>query len=53
MAKDKADNMAATGADVITSADCGCLMNISGTLDKQGRSMPAKHLATLLWERSQ
>lgn len=53
MAKDKADNIAATGADVITSADCGCLMNISGTLDKQGRSLPVKHLATLLWERSQ
>lgn len=53
MSADKADNIAATGADVLTSADCGCLMNISGTLDKQGRSMPAKHLATVLWERTQ
>lgn len=53
MAKDKADNMAATEADMIVSGDCGCLMNIAGTLEKQGRAIPAKHLATLLWERSQ
>jgi L-lactate dehydrogenase complex protein LldE len=45
--------MAATGAECIVSADCGCLMNIGGTLEKQGRAMPTKHLATLLWERVQ
>ena len=53
MANDKARAMAATGADVITSADCGCLMNIGGTLDKlaeQGECepMPVAHLATLV-----
>jgi L-lactate dehydrogenase complex protein LldE len=53
MAADKADAMAATGAECIVSADCGCLMNIGGTLEKQGRAMPTKHLATLLWERAQ
>lgn len=53
MAADKADAMAATGADCIVSADCGCLMNIGGTLEKQGRPMATKHLATLLWESAQ
>lgn len=53
MAADKADAMTATGAECIVSADCGCLMNIGGTLEKQGRAMPTKHLATLLWERAQ
>ncbi|WP_221798210.1 (Fe-S)-binding protein [Oceanobacter mangrovi] len=58
MAHDKAMAMAATGADLMTSADCGCLMNISGTmqlLEQQGQcqAMPVKHLATLVWEAAQ
>ncbi len=53
MANDKARAMAATGATVITSADCGCLMNIGGTLDKlaeQGecQAIPVAHLASLV-----
>lgn len=57
MAHDKALAMAATGADLITSADCGCMMNIGGTLEKLvenrvegARVMPVKHLATLAYE---
>jgi L-lactate dehydrogenase complex protein LldE len=53
MAHDKAMAMSATAADVITSADCGCLMNIGGTLDVlaaegKARAMPTRHLATLV-----
>jgi len=51
MAADKAKAVAATGCDVLVSADCGCLMNISGTLQKQGNNIPAQHLATLLYQR--
>lgn len=55
MAEDKALAMDATGADVITSADCGCMMNIGGTLDRlaeqgKARSIPTQHLATLVKE---
>ena len=51
MAADKAAAVAATGCDLLTSADCGCLMNISGTLSKQGKEIPAQHLASLLYQR--
>ena len=56
MADDKARYMAATGADVIVSADCGCLMNIGGTLDelaKKGEcsNIPTQHIATFVRRR--
>lgn len=51
MAADKAQAIAATGCDVLASADCGCLMNISGTLQQQGKPTEAKHLATVIRER--
>ena len=51
MAADKAEAIAATGSDCLVSGDCGCLMNISGTLEKQGRPLRAQHLASLLYQR--
>lgn len=56
MADDKARYMAATGADVIVSADCGCLMNIGGTLDELSRkgecqSIPTEHIASFVRRR--
>lgn len=51
MAADKADAVAATGCQRLVSADCGCLMNIGGTLEKQGRAVKTQHLASLLYER--
>jgi len=56
MADDKARYMAATEADVIVSADCGCLMNIGGTLDELARkgecqSIPTEHIASFVRRR--
>ena len=52
MAADKAAAVRATGADLLVSQDCGCLMNIGGTLDRQGSGPPVRHIAELLWERT-
>ncbi|WP_430462165.1 (Fe-S)-binding protein [Thalassolituus sp. LLYu03] len=51
MAADKASAIAATNCKRLVSADCGCLMNIGGTLEKQGRAVKTQHLASLLYER--
>lgn len=52
MAADKATSVAATGAAVLVSQDCGCLMNIGGTGEKAGMAVKTMHIAELLWERS-
>ena len=52
MVEDKAADVAATGATTLLSGDGGCLLNISGRLDAEGRSMPAQHIAQFLWERT-
>ena len=51
MAADKAESIAATGASVLVGQDCGCLMNLGGTLDRRGHRIAVKHIAELLWER--
>jgi L-lactate dehydrogenase complex protein LldE len=48
MAAKKADDLAATGADLITASDMGCLMNIAGMLQRQGRSIEVRHIAEVL-----
>ena len=58
MAADKAAAVRGTGAEVLVSQDCGCLMNIGGTLARQaaeGAAPPGPrvlHVAELLWERT-
>ena len=56
MVQDKCDNLLATGAELLLTGDCGCLMNISGALEKRqqndGQTLPAKHIATFIWERT-
>jgi L-lactate dehydrogenase complex protein LldE len=52
MAADKAAALAATGAEVIVSQDCGCLMNLGGTLERQGKGPKVKHIAEFVWERT-
>lgn len=52
MVKDKAEAAYKTGAKVLLSTDCGCLMNITGALEKMNLAMPGKHLAEFLWERT-
>jgi L-lactate dehydrogenase complex protein LldE len=48
MVSDKADDIAATGAQAILSGDLGCLLNIAGKLSRQGRSMEVRHIAEVL-----
>ena len=47
MVTDKASDIASTGASELLSADCGCLMNISGAVN-----IRARHIADFLWERT-
>ena len=52
MACDKAADATATGAALVLSTDGGCLMNIGGTLEKQGSPLGTVHIAQFLWERT-
>lgn len=56
---DKVAAIKEAGAQRVVSADCGCLLNITGRADKQdqlaGRkipSLPGVHLASFLWSRT-
>jgi len=51
MVKDKTDSLRATGAELVISQDCGCLMNIGGAFEKQGEGPATIHIAEFLWER--
>ena len=48
MADEKAANVMSTGADTLVSCDMGCLMNIGGTLSRQGQDIKVRHLAQVL-----
>lgn len=57
---DKVSAIKDTGAQCVVSADCGCLLNITGRAARQdelaGRttpSLPGQHLASFLWQRTQ
>lgn len=57
---DKVAAIKATGASCVVSADCGCLLNITGRAAKQDElagcktpSLPGEHLASFLWNRTQ
>jgi L-lactate dehydrogenase complex protein LldE len=52
MTAGKVEEIAATGADVLVSQDCGCLMNLGGTIARRGGGPAVKHIAELLWERT-
>ena len=53
MVTDKADALEQANAQLVVGGDCGCLMNIDGHLRKRNSSLGCKHIAQLLWERSQ
>ena len=53
MVADKADALEQADAQLVVGGDCGCLMNIDGHLRKRNSSLGCKHIAQLLWERSQ
>lgn len=50
MARQKIAGVAATGAEVLTSTDGGCLMQIKGTLHREWVGIRVQHVAELLWE---
>lgn len=52
MVLDKTRSLKESGADQIVTADCGCLMNINGSLEKQRAAVRGQHLASFLWQRS-
>jgi len=57
MTGDKADAIAATGAEVLVSQDCGCLMSLGGTFarrteQRQGAGPRVMHIAEFLWDRT-
>ncbi|MBV1705146.1 MAG: (Fe-S)-binding protein [Hyphomicrobiales bacterium] len=44
----KADDVAATGAPLLLAGDLGCLMNMAGKLQRQGKPVVARHVAEVL-----
>ena len=51
MVQDKVRNVAETGAEVLLTGDCGCLMNITGTMEKMLIPVKGQHIAEFIWER--
>lgn len=51
MVADKTRAIKACGAPNLVSADCGCLMNINGALQKQGERLQGEHIASFVWRR--
>jgi L-lactate dehydrogenase complex protein LldE len=49
MADRKLDTLLGTQADVLTSADGGCLLQLAGRMATRGVTLPIVPLATLLW----
>ena len=56
---DKVAALRATGAGRVVSADCGCLLNITGRAAKQDElaghaapTLPGEHIASFLWRRT-
>lgn len=52
MVTDKVAALQETGAVEVLSGDCGCLMNITGAMDKAQAPMSGRHIAEFLLERS-
>lgn len=50
MVCEKAAHVCETGAEVLVGTDMGCLMNIGGRLNKEGKPIRVMHLAQLLEE---
>ncbi|MEL6478258.1 MAG: (Fe-S)-binding protein [Pseudomonadota bacterium] len=48
MVSNKAEKIAATGADLVLAGDLGCLMNMGGKLSREGRPIQARHVVEVL-----
>ncbi|EGR9006094.1 (Fe-S)-binding protein [Vibrio vulnificus] len=51
MVEDKTRHIEATAAETLVSADWGCLLNINGAFEYQGKAIKGRHLASFLLER--
>jgi L-lactate dehydrogenase complex protein LldE len=51
MVDEKVASVGKTGADYLISADCGCLMNIGGRMERLGESAKVLHIAEVLNSR--
>lgn len=45
----KVDFILASGANLVLSADLGCLLNIAGRLQRRGSDVQCRHIAEVLW----
>lgn len=52
MVEDKRRAVEASGADVLVSMDCGCLMHIGAAMEKAGQPGRVVPLPLFLWERT-
>ncbi|MFZ5425470.1 MAG: (Fe-S)-binding protein [Thermodesulfobacteriota bacterium] len=52
MVRDKVEDIRASGASVVLTADCGCLLNITGAAARMGVPVRGLHLAQFLLERT-
>lgn len=48
MVDEKVQHIEETNADILVGADLGCLMNIGGRIDRQGKSVKVMHIAEIL-----
>jgi len=51
MAEDKITRLQESGAEVLVANDCGCLMQLGGTLHRQKINIEVRHLAEILAAR--
>ena len=52
MVLDKCSDVLKTGSDYLLSKDCGWLINIQGSLNKQQSRGQSMHFASFFWERT-
>ncbi len=48
MLDDKVADIAATGADTLLAGDMGCLLNMAGKLQREGRPVKVRHVAEVI-----
>lgn len=48
MVAEKTRDILSTGAEILISADLGCLMNIGGKLNRDGKKVRVMHIAEIL-----
>ncbi|GAF65883.1 glycolate oxidase [Bacillus sp. TS-2] len=51
MVNEKVSHIESTKSEVLIGADCGCLMNIGGRIDRQGKPIKVMHIAQVLNSR--